>query len=184
MHSVKAHIMSCSFYTEGNRHSRVNFDFVRLILMQMYSVVLVLKVSTRPLKQWWRLHDSFHPPSSNICDDGVDKLQKVIGMAHHNSNNVHGNGISQQHTKGQHDPRQVRGIECKESQKAHFDVFVSSSPYINHHECQSASQKVYMRVNGNQRNASNSKQEHHDIVGRSATEVPFFQQSTVPDLSG
>jgi hypothetical protein len=104
-------------------------------------------------------------------------------MAHHNSNNVHGDGISQQHTKGEHDPRQVGGIECKESQKAHFDVFVSSSPYINHHECESASQKVHMRVNGNQRNASNSKQEHHDIVGRSAAEVPFFQQSTVPDLS-
>lgn len=71
-------------------------------------------------------------------------------------------------------------MESEEAQKAHFDVLIASTPYIDHHESECTSQESDIRVGGNQRHRHYSKGYHHYKIGSPPTEITLFQQSAIP----
>lgn len=83
-------------------------------------LVVVAVCPTHPMQQTGGFHDAFYFPSPNLSHDGVQKFQKVIRVTDHNANQIHSNRIPEYHTKRQHDPRQVRGIEGQKAQKRHL----------------------------------------------------------------
>lgn len=105
-------------------------------------ILVIPQCPTKPVKQSGWFHDSFSSPTSNIGYHRIYELQEVVSMANNNSNHVHSDGVSQQHTEGEHDVGQIRRIELKKAQKAHPNIFVSSPPDICHHKCQGAAQEM------------------------------------------
>ena len=75
-------------------------------------------------------------------------------------------------------------MESEEAQKAHFDILIASTPYIDHHESECTSQESDIRVGGNQSHRHYSKGYHHYKIGSPPTEITLFQQSAIPYLAG
>jgi hypothetical protein len=111
------------------------------VLVQV-QLVAGLICPAKPTEQRWGLHDFLHLPSSDFRNTRIHVLQKVVGVADTDPNDIHRDGTSNDGTKGQHYPRKIRSIKVNETQETHLDMLVSSTPYVGHHECQRATQKV------------------------------------------
>jgi len=95
---------------------------------------------------------------------------------------IHGNGIPNQNTEGEHDPRQIGRIEIQNTQKAHFDILVATAPHIHHHKGQGTAKKVDINITCHQSHVYNSKEQKVYVVCCSPSKIPFFEQAAVSDL--
>lgn len=71
-------------------------------------------------------------------------------------------------------------MEGQDTQKAHFDILVTSTPDVGHHKGQGGAKEMNVQIARYQGHIGDSKQQKENIVGRSPPEIPFFEQATVP----
>jgi hypothetical protein len=182
-HKWTALAMMAAAATSMRRRRLVLAQFASLIIHSLGGGRRRLVGAAEIVQHGRRFHDPFAFPVAQTGHARIDEFQKEVDVADDDADQVHGNRLAEQGAKGEHDPRQVGGVEGQDAQKGHFGFGIAPTPHVGHHEGERVAEKVNVgMVRGKGGNADNAEQEHPNVIGNPVAKIAFFQQSTVLDL--